>query len=135
MSYWIPELQELIIDQVNRTPELYTLVQTHIYPKELAVVQSPRYPCISFTIEPVNFNLNVFTAYLNIWIWNESRYSKNVIYDIYNEFVKKFDHQRFSRDNKYYTFQRQKEPVELYDQVLEADYLAATWIVRGVSNV
>jgi len=134
MAYWIPEIQKLIIDQITKTPQLRTILQTRVYSKELAVVKSPKFPCLSFEIDPVTLLTNICDARLKLWIWNNSSNSRDLIYDAYIEFVKKFDNQRFTVDKKHFIFQRRMEPVELYDQVLDADYISAIWSIRGVIN-
>lgn len=131
-AHWVPEIQKLIIDQITKTPQLRTLVYSRIYSKELAVVKSPKFPCLSFEIEPVTLLTRVLTARLKLWVWNSSGGSRDTLYDIYTEFTKKFDNQRFASDKKYFIFQRRIEPVELYDQALDADYIAAIWSIRGV---
>ena len=134
MSYWIPTLQELIVTTLTNRYDIRYYVQNRVYVKELSEVKSPTLPCVSFVIEPIEFTDNVFTASWKFWIWCKGGDSRGDCYKIYEKIVETVDRQRFTRNNKYYTFKRSKEPVLLHDDTLDADYLAASWIVKGITE-
>ena len=108
-------VEDIIQKNLIEDSTLGPYVDGRIYPKELATVKNPAYPCVCFIIEGGSYDRNIPYADQTIRFWVISNESYNIDEKIYGYIKDVLHATRFTDDDCNVVFYKDGEPSHYFE--------------------